>query len=46
MALGLSGRAIGQMLNAALELVLEKPEMNTRETLLNWVRGNLENCQK
>lgn len=44
MALGLSGRAIGQMLNAALELVLEKPEMNTRETLLNWVRGNLENC--
>ena len=46
MALGLSGRAIGQMLNVALELVLEKPEMNTRETLLNWVRGNLENCQK
>lgn len=46
MALGLSGCAIGQMLNAALELVLEKPEMNTRETLLNWVRGNLENCQK
>ena len=46
MALGLSGRAIGQMLNAALELVLEKPEMNTRETLLNWVRGTLENCQK
>lgn len=46
MTLGLSGRAIGQMLNAALELVLEKPEMNTRETLLNWVRGNLENCQK
>lgn len=46
MALGLSGRAIGQMLNAALELVLEKPEMNTKETLLNWVRGNLENCQK
>lgn len=46
MAFGLSGRAIGQMLNAALELVLEKPEMNTRETLLNWVRGNLENCQK
>lgn len=46
MAHGLSGRAIGQMLNAALELVLEKPEMNTRETLLNWVRGNLENCQK
>lgn len=46
MALGLSGRAIGQMLNAALKLVLEKPEMNTRETLLNWVRGNLENCQK
>ena len=46
MALGLSGRAIGQMLNAALELVLEKPEMNTRETLLNWVSGNLENCQK
>ena len=46
MALGLSGRAIGQMLNAALEHVLEKPEMNTRETLLNWVRGNLENCQK
>lgn len=46
MALGLSGRAIGQMLNAALELVLEKPEMNTRETLLNWARGNLENCQK
>ncbi len=46
MALGLSGRAIGQMLNAALELVLEKPEMNTRETLLNWVCGNLENCQK
>lgn len=46
MALGLSGRAIGQMLNAVLELVLEKPEMNTRETLLNWVRGNLENCQK
>ena len=46
MALGLSGRAIGQMLNAALELVLEKPEMNTRETLLNWVRSNLENCQK
>lgn len=46
MALGLSGRAIGQMLNAALELVLEKPEMNTREMLLNWVRGNLENCQK
>lgn len=46
MALGLSGRAIGQMLNAALELVLEKSEMNTRETLLNWVRGNLENCQK
>lgn len=46
MALGLSGRAIGQMLNAALELVLEKPEMNTRETLLNWMRGNLENCQK
>ena len=46
MALGLSGRAIGQMLNAALELVLEKPEKNTRETLLNWVRGNLENCQK
>ena len=46
MVLGLSGRAIGQMLNAALELVLEKPEMNTRETLLNWVRGNLENCQK
>lgn len=46
MALGLSGRAIGQMLNAALELVLEKPETNTRETLLNWVRGNLENCQK
>lgn len=34
MALGLSGRAIGQMLNAALELVLEKPKMNTRETLL------------
>lgn len=46
MALGLSGRAIGQMLNAALELVLEKPKMNTRETLLNWVRSNLENCQK
>lgn len=46
MALGLSGRAIGQTLNAALELVLEKPEMNTRETLLNWVRGNLENCRK
>lgn len=46
MALGLSGRSIGQMLNAALELVLEKPEMNTRETLLNWVRSNLENCQK
>lgn len=46
MALGLSGRAIGQRLNAALELVLENPEMNTRETLLNWVRGNLENCQK
>lgn len=46
MALGLSGRAIGQMLNAALELVLEKPEMNTRETLLNWVRSNLGNCQK
>ena len=39
MALGFSGRAIGQMLNALLEQVLEENLPNDRETLLSWAEG-------
>lgn len=45
-AYGISGRAIGQILNQALALVLEDPARNTREWLLTWLHGNLENWQK
>ena len=39
MALGFSGKAIGQMLNALLEQVLEENLPNDRETLLSWAEG-------
>ena len=39
MALGFSGKAIGQMLNALLEQVLEENLPNDRETLLFWAEG-------
>ena len=38
-ALGLSpGPAVGEVLEALLERVLETPELNERERLLAWVR--------
>lgn len=42
-AIGLSGRAIGQMLQRALDAVIEDPSLNTREQLLALVRRNFEN---
>ena len=39
MALGFSGKAIGQMLNALLEQVLEENLPNDREILLSWAEG-------
>ena len=39
--LGLRGRAIGQMLNEALMLVLKQPEMNDRGLLLPWIEEQL-----
>ncbi|MEE0510911.1 MAG: HD domain-containing protein [Peptococcaceae bacterium] len=39
--LGLRGRAIGQMLNEALMLVLKQPEMNDRKLLLPWIEEQL-----
>ena len=39
MALGFSGKAIGQMLNALLEQVLEETLPNDREILLSWAEG-------
>ena len=44
-ALGLQGRAIGKMLNGALLQVLEHPEMNEREQLLNWIRQEMASHQ-
>ena len=44
-ALGLQGRAIGKMLNGALMQVLEHPEMNEREQLLNWIRQEMVSQQ-
>lgn len=37
------GREMGETLNKLLELVLEKPEANTRETLQKWVLENKGN---
>lgn len=45
-ALGLSGRAIGRMLDAALEAVLDDPSINTHRQLMKWVCVNLENSHK
>ncbi|MBQ0070492.1 MAG: CCA tRNA nucleotidyltransferase [Spirochaetales bacterium] len=38
MALGLKGQAIGKTLNALLDIVIENPEENTKETLLQKAR--------
>ena len=37
------GKAIGEQLHALLELVLEKPECNTREYLLTLISGESGN---
>ena len=36
------GKEIGQKLNELLNLVIENPEMNTRETLLNYISTDKE----
>ena len=42
MALGLTGKAIGQTLNRLLNLVLEEVLPNTREALLSWIKKETE----
>ena len=42
MALGLSGRAIGEMQRRMLDFVLDNPERNTSETLTDFVRQHME----
>ena len=42
MALGLTGKAIGQTLNWLLNLVLEEVLPNTREALLSWIKKETE----
>lgn len=37
-ALGLSNKQIGEALNACLEYILEHPECNTKETLVNYIK--------
>jgi tRNA nucleotidyltransferase (CCA-adding enzyme) len=41
MSLGLSGRAVGDMLRALLEQVLEEKLPNERDALLQWAKQNL-----
>ena len=36
------GKEIGEKLNELLNLVIENPEMNTRETLLNYISTDKE----
>ena len=40
-ALGLKGRAIGQMLHQALELVIEEPSSNQHDHLMVWAQAQL-----
>lgn len=40
-ALGLKGRAIGQMLHQALELVIEEPNSNQHDHLMAWAQAQL-----
>ena len=41
MELGMSaGRGLGETLNSLLELVIENPDMNDKETLINWLKDN------
>ena len=42
MALGLTGRAIGEMQRRMLDFVLEDPKRNTPETLTDFVRQHME----
>lgn len=43
MELGLRGPAIGQMKQRLLELVMEEPEKNERESLLKMAKGEMKN---
>lgn len=36
---GITGKAIGQALNKALEYVMNEPEKNVKEVLLNYIKG-------
>ena len=36
---GISGKAIGQALNKALDYVMKEPQKNNREVLLNYIKG-------
>lgn len=41
MELGMpAGRGLGETLNSLLELVIENPDMNDKETLINWLKDN------
>lgn len=39
MGAGISGKAIGQALNKALDYVMKEPQKNNREVLLNYIKG-------
>lgn len=45
MEMGLSGPAVGKQLNALLDLVLESPDQNDREGLLERVRGQIHEAK-
>lgn len=36
---GITGKAIGQALNKALDYVMKEPDKNTKEVLLNYIKG-------
>lgn len=39
MAIGIRGKEIGELLNKALDIVMKEPEKNTREVLLEYIKG-------
>lgn len=45
MAMGMQGRAIGEMLDRLMALVIEKPELNTKESLKGYVSRMLGHLQ-
>lgn len=45
MAMGIQGREIGEVLNRLMALVLEKPELNTKESLEGYVNRMLGHLQ-